>query len=69
MSTDRITELSVEQIENMDEHGLRALVRDVDLPLEELGQVGSKLDQLDRPTLVRLVYHIRRQYQQRNGRD
>ena len=63
MSRRYITELSDGQIESLPDGELRDLIRGVDLPLEENGQVLQRLDQLDHDTLVRLVYHIRRQYQ------
>jgi hypothetical protein len=65
MQNHYITELSSEEIGCLSNGQLRDLIRHVDLPLSELGTVSEKLEQLDRNTLVRLVFQIRRQYLRR----
>jgi hypothetical protein len=59
-----IIELSGKKIANLSDQELRGLIRGTKLPLQNLGRVAEKLEHLDRHTLVRLVYQIRRQYQE-----
>ena len=64
MDKHAIIALSEERISQMHVTELREVIRGVDLPLEEIGSLAEQLDQLDRETLVRLLYRVRRQYQQ-----
>ena len=68
MDNHYILELPEGRIRQMSDHELRELIRLDDLPLEELGTVSEQLDELDHDTLVRLIYHIRRQHEQRKPR-